>query len=353
MADKQTMEISISTSTIMKVVFTLLLFVFVYLLRDVLIILFLAIVIASAIGPFTNWLEGKKVPRILSVLMLYVAFFSLFILLLSLVVPIISFEINQLSQALPKFVSNISGALEKAQQSANNRYFDFLGEMQNFLDSFSSLLQASSQSVISLVISIFGGLFSFLAVIVISFYLSIMRQGISGFIDSIVPEKYEGYIVSLWKRSEHKVGRWLQGQLLLSLSVGLFVFVGLSLLNVKYALLLGIIAMLLEIVPIAGPVISAIPGILIAFSQSPSLGIWVLVFYIVIQQLESQILTPIVLGKTLGLNPITVIIALLIGGKMAGILGILLAVPVAVVIVEVLDDIARQKESRRLTVTSS
>jgi predicted PurR-regulated permease PerM len=314
----------------------------------VIVILFFAIIIASAVGPFANWLEQKKIPRLLSVLVLYLALFGLLVFLLSLIVPVISSELGQLTQALPKFISSISGALEKAQQTTTTRYFDFFSEIQNLLDSFSQFLQISSGSVLNLIINVFGGVLSFVAVIVISFYLSVMRQGVAGFIKSVLPAKYEDYIIGLWKRAEHKVGRWLQGQLLLALSVGLFVFIGLSLLNVKYALLLGIVAMILEIVPIAGPVISAIPGVILAFAQSPILGMWVLVFYVAVQQFEAHVLTPLILGRTIGLNPVTVIIALLIGGKIAGILGIILAVPVAVIIVEILDDLAKQKESRKM-----
>ena len=109
--------------------------------------------------------------------------------------------------------------------------------------------------------------------------------------------------------------------------------------------------MLLEIVPIVGPVIAAIPAIFLAFLQDPGLGIWVIIFYVAVQQVENHILTPLILGKTIGLNPVTVIIALLIGGQIAGILGILLSVPVAVIVVEILDDLARQKESRKAMAT--
>src|SRR3989344_1161066 len=344
-SDHQT--IHIETGSIFKIVFIILALVFLYLVRDVIVILFFAIIIASAVGPFANWLESKKFPRLLGVLLLYLAFFGLVVFLLSLIVPFIAVELGQLTQALPDFVSNLSGALEKAQQTTSSRYFDFFGEIQNTLDSFSQFLIAYSQSAFGLIINVFGGILSFVAIIIISFYLSVKRRGVIGFISSVMPEKYESYVIGLWKRAEFKVGRWLQGQLLLALSVGLMVFVGLSLLNVKYALLLGIVAMVLEIVPIVGPVLAAIPGLVLAFSQSPTLGVWVLVFYVAVQQIESHILTPLILGKTLGLNPVTVILALLIGGKVAGIIGILIAVPVAVVIVEILDDLAKQKESRR------
>ena len=348
MAEHQTLDIS--ATAIFKVAFTILALAFLYLVRNVLVILFFAIIIASAITPFANWLEQKRIPRLLGVLLLYLTFFGLIVFFLSLIVPVISSELSQLTQALPEFISNISGALEKAQQTTTTRYFDFFSEIQNLLDSFSQFLQVSSGSALNLIINVFGGLLSFFAIIVISFYLSVMKQGVAGFIRSVLPTKYEDYIISLWKRAEHKVGRWLQGQLLLALSVGLIVFVGLSLLKIKYALLLGIVAMILEIVPIVGPVISAIPGVVLAFAQSPMLGIWVIVFYVAVQQIESHILTPLVLGKTLGLNPVTVIIALLVGGTLGGIIGILLSVPVAVIVVEIFDDLAKQKESKKAVI---
>jgi len=348
LAEHQTLDIS--TTAIFKIAFTILALTFLYLVRNVLVILFFAIIIASAITPFANWLEQKRIPRLLGVLLLYLTFFGLIVFFLSLIVPVISSELSQLTQALPEFISNISGALEKAQQTTTTRYFDFFSEIQNLLDSFSQFLQVSSGSALNLIINVFGGLLSFFAIIVISFYLSVMKQGVAGFIRSVLPTKYEDYIIGLWKRAEHKVGRWLQGQLLLALSVGLIVFVGLSLLKIKYALLLGIVAMILEIVPIVGPVISAIPGVVLAFAQSPMLGIWVIVFYVAVQQIESHILTPLVLGKTLGLNPVTVIIALLVGGTLGGIIGILLSVPVAVIVVEIFDDLAKQKESKKAVI---
>jgi predicted PurR-regulated permease PerM len=174
-----------------------------------------------------------------------------------------------------------------------------------------------------------------------------MKNGIENFLASVVPERYEDYVTDLWRRVEVKVGLWLQGQMLLALIVGLLVFVGLTLLKVKFALLFGLLAMALEIVPIAGPVIAAIPAILMAFIQSPTLGLWVLIMWVVIQQTENHVLVPLILGKTTGLNPVVVILAILVGAQLAGIAGALLAVPVATIFVELLDDMARLKSSRR------
>lgn len=337
------LTIDISTSTILKVIFTVLFFVFLYLLVDVLIVLLFAIIIASAVSPFADWLDEKKFPRLLGVILLYLSIFSLIVFLLSLVIPFVGLEINQLIKALPEFIQSVSISIEQAQEVTSSRYFDFFNEILNFLDSFSEYLAISSQSVISFIIGIFGGILSFVAIIVISFYFSYMKNGIENFIRALVPDKYESIVLGVWKRSEIKVGRWVQGQLLLALIVGLAVYVGLSILGVRFALLMGIIAMILELVPNVGPVLAAIPAVILAFIQGPAiLGMWVILLYVIIQQAENHILVPIVLGRTVGLNPVVVIISLLIGLKLAGILGVILAVPVAAILVEILEEIAHQ-----------
>ena len=343
------LHIEIQTSTIIKTIFLVVCALVIYFLRDIAMILFLAIVIASGVGPFADWLEKKRIPRLLGVLLLYLTIFGLLVFLLSLVVPVLSGEFNELTSKLSTFINAISGAIDKVQSggAGANKYFDFLGEIENLLEGSSQYLRVLSQSIIGVVISIFGGIFSFFAVVILSFYLSVQKRGIAGFIKSIVPEKYEDYLVRLWTRTEHKVGRWFQAQLLLSLVVGLVVFIGLSLMHVRFALLLGLLAMILELIPTVGPVIAAIPAVILAFLQAPTLGIWVVIFYIVVQQLENHILTPLILGKSLGMNPVTVILALLIGAKVAGILGMIIAVPVATILVEILDDMAMKKESRR------
>ncbi|MEK9157597.1 MAG: AI-2E family transporter, partial [Patescibacteria group bacterium] len=317
-----------------------------YILKDVLIIFLFALVIASGISPFANWLDARKFPRVLGVLGLYLIILGLAAFILSLVIPYISDDIRRLIGSLPIVVERVSSSLDNVQQSSP-QYLDFLGELQNILEGLSSYLQQASQSVVGLIVSIFGGVFSFVSILIISFYLAVTKKGIEVFLGSVVPEKYEGYVVSLWKRTEVKVGQWLQAQLLLGLIVGLMVYIGLSLMHIKFALLLSLLVMVLELVPMVGPVVAAIPAVILAFIQSPTLGLWVVILYIVIQQLENHILVPYIMGKRLGLNPVVVIIALLVGSKLAGIPGMILAVPISTILVEVLDDVARQKESRR------
>lgn len=336
-------EIEISTSSFLKLVLIVILVVFLYLLRDVIAILALAIIIAAAISPFGNWLDRKKLPRLLGILLLYFAVIGLAVFLISLVTPFISQDINQLAANIPEVLDKISISLDAAQ-GQTSRFNDVLAELQNLLDTFSVSLQQSSQLGFGLLIDVFGGVISFISIILISFYLSVMRRGIDNFLLAITPKKYEPYVIDLWERTEAKVGRWLQGQLLLALIIGVTVYIGLSLLGVRFALTFAIIAMILELVPNVGPVLAAIPAVILAFLQAPVLGLYVLIFYIVIQQAENHILVPLVVGKTVGLNPVIVVIALLAGAKLAGIIGLILAVPAAAVIVEILDDVVRKKE---------
>ena len=342
-------HVEINTSTILKVVLIILFFVFLYVLKDVLIIFLFALIIASAISHFANWLDEKRFPRLLGVLLLYLVILALVVGILSLIIPFVSQDINQLTSTLPQLVAKVSTSLEKVQQGSP-QYLDFLSEIQNILQGFSDYLQQSSQSIIGLIISIFGGVMSAVAILIISFYLSVTKKGIESFLGSIVPEKYEGYAIDLWKRAELKVGLWLQGQLLLGLIMGLLVYVGLSLMDIKFPLIFGFLAAILEIVPMVGPVLAAIPAIFLAFLLSPVLGLWVIVFYVVVQQLENHLLVPVVLGKTIGLNPVVIIISLLIGQNLAGIPGMILSVPVATIIVEMMNDFAKHKDTRRQSV---
>lgn len=342
--------LDISTYTIIKFILIVLFFVLLYLVRQVLYILLFAIIIAAAINPFALWLDRKRIPRILGILILYLTVFVLVVFILTLVIPFISQEVGQLTEDLPRFIAKITASLETIKGETGA--FNIIGQLQGLLDAFSQFLQESSQSAVGLIVNVFGGVISFFGVVVISFYLSVMKRGIDTFLSSIVPDKYEKYILDLWHRSEKKLGRWFQAQLLLSLIVGLLTFVGLSLLNVKFALVLSGLIMVLELVPNVGPVLAAIPAVAVGFFQSPALGLWVILLYIGIQQLENNVLTPLILGRTLGVNPVVVIISLLVGFNLAGILGMILAVPVATVVVEWFNDIAEKKEKARAVTQS-
>ncbi|NQV13085.1 MAG: AI-2E family transporter, partial [Parcubacteria group bacterium] len=179
-----------------------------------------------------------------------------------------------------------------------------------------------------------------------SFYFTVQEDSLKKFIRSLAPMKHRPYIENLAGRIQKQIGYWLRGQIMLGLVVGIMLYVGLSLLGVKYALILAILGGLLEIVPYLGPIISAVPAVFLAFTQRPILALFVLILYIAVQQLENHILVPKVMQRVVGLNPLVTIIVILVGVKVAGIIGGILAVPIATAIQVFLSDIFEIKDEK-------
>ena len=204
-------------------------------------------------------------------------------------------------------------------------------------------LRTLGGNALGVIFSLLGGFDSGLILIVVSFYLASQENGIEHFLRMITPVRDEEYVVDLWARASAKIGRWLRGQLLLGLIVGALVYLALTILGIRYALSLGLLAVILELVPIIGPILAAIPAVFLGFLSSPLLGFIVALVYVAIQQLESHLLVPVVMQRTVGLNPLVVIISLLVGAKLGGILGMFLAVPLAAAVVEFLTDTDRKK----------
>ena len=192
-----------------------------------------------------------------------------------------------------------------------------------------------------------GGVTSLLATFVIAFYLTLSRDGVGRFIRAVFPEDLEDKVLSVYYRSKKKIGHWFQAQLILSFVVGFMVFAGLWLLGVKYAVILGIFAAIFELIPIVGPIFAGGLAVVIGFSESAATGIYVLLLFLVIQQLENHVLVPIMMQKAIDVHPVVILIALLGGVELAGFVGLILAVPAVVVASEVVNDWVAQKEINR------
>ena len=333
--------IEISTWSILKVIFIILFFAFLFLISNILIVLFLSLIIASAIYPWVNYLESKKIPRVLGALSVYIIAILFIVFLLYLVVPTMVDEIRQLASVLPSYYEVLSGKFSKTVLEISP---DYAKTAQDFLLNFGEKIKEMASSIFKTVAGVFGGFATFGIVLVISFYMASQEKGVASFIRLITPKHQEAYILNLWKRVEKKLGLWLQGQLLLGIIIGLVVFFGLYIIGVPYALLLGILAGVFEIVPVVGPIFSAFIGVAVALMIDPVLALLTLIFYIIVQQVENNILVPFLMKKMTGLNPIVIIVSLLIGWELGGVLGMIIAVPVATIAGELLDDYARLKE---------
>lgn len=334
--------IEISSSTILRTIFILLLLWFLYLVRDILALVFVAIIIVSAIDPVVDWFQKKKVPRSLTVLVVYVVFLAVLGTAIGLLVPPLVSEIRGLGESFPQMAEKFSGYFRIARDYAASH--NFQQQIANFTGSVTEKLSQIGSSVFSGTISFIGGILSFVVVLSVAFYMSVQERGIKKFFASLAPEEHRDYIQGFVDRIQFKMGRWLQGQMFLMLIIFALDYVGLLLIGAPYALVLALVAGFLEIVPYIGPVISAVIAVSISFLHDPVTGLLVLALFVTVQQLEGYILTPLVMKKAVGLNPVVVILALLIGAKLGGVMGVIIAVPVATVVSEVAGDLVRKRE---------
>ncbi|MFH1456623.1 MAG: AI-2E family transporter [Patescibacteria group bacterium] len=316
----------LSYKSILRVIFVLLVLAFLYTIRDVVALIFVSLITAAALDPFVDYFQKHKIPRALSILVIYLIVFAIFSVVVAMLVPPISEQVGQLAKNLPDYYNRVMvGFADETHQSSDT-------SLPEALTSLSSNLAETTRGVFSTLTGIFGGIIALISVLVIVFYLVVEEKGLKHFIHLIVPNKFQEYVTKLVDRIQEAMGLWLRGQLTLMLVVGLMTYFGLTIMGVKYALLLALFAGLTEIIPFVGPIVGSIPAIFIAFSDSLFKTLLVVILYIIVQQLENHILVPRVMEKATGLNPVVVIVAILIGGKLGGVIGALLAVPVAVMI---------------------
>jgi len=327
MDNKKAIKIEISTNVIWKTILILLLLWFLFLVRDILLLLFLAIVIVSAIQPFVDRMERKRVPRALSTILVYIVFIFLFGLLVYLIAPVLTEELNQFAQDIPKYLQSASNFLENIVQIAAD--YNFEEDLRRLISNSTNSLTDSLSGVFSNSLQFLGNFFKVIIVASLSFYMLVKKDGTKGFLQNTIPKKYQEYTIGLVERIQKKIGRWLIGQVTLILIIFGLDYLALYLMGVPFALIIAIFGGLLEIIPFIGPTIAVIPAALAALTISPLTMIFIIIAYIAIQQVENHLLTPLIMRSAVGLNPVVIILVLLIGGTLAGVPGVFLAVPFA------------------------
>lgn len=336
-------NINISSLTIFKILAIGLVLYFLYLIKDVVIILFVSLILASALDPSVDWLQKKKIPRSISIIFFYLIALSVLGGVLYLLIPAIIKETAQLAADFPRYYDKLMSGFSSLKEFSAR--YGFLNDIKSSIESLSANLQGAATGVFTTVSDIINGIVSFFMILVITFYMVVEENAVKKVIWSIAPEKHQPYLMQLVNRMQKKIGLWLRGQLILSLVVFIFIYVGLSILGIKYALVLALMAGLFEMVPYIGPTLAAVPGIFLAFTQAPILALFTAIIYYITQLLENNILVPKIMQKAVGLNPIVSISVLLIGLKLAGILGAVLSIPVATAANVFIQDIFSSKDS--------
>lgn len=323
----------ISFSSILKIVAVILALVFLYLIKGVLVILFLALILSAAADTPVDWLARHKVRRSLAVGMVYISGLAAFSLIIYLIVPSLAAQIKTIAQNLPDYLLKFED--RAAGIGVEN--------LQELLLALGDKLSSSAGSIFAGIMNFFGGIFSALMILIISIYLTIAEKSIKTFVVSMVSPGEEEYAAGLVDKVMFKLGAWFRGQLVLMFAVGLLTFISLTLMGIDFALTLALIAGLFEIMPIIGPILAAVPAILFVLPQSLGLAVLVAVLYYVVQEIEKYVIVPLVMKKAVGLNPLAIIVSILIGFEVYGIVGAILAIPSAAIISIAVSDLLERR----------
>ena len=320
-----TNKVEISHKTIFFIILFLLSIWLVIQIRDILLLLFVAFILMSALSPTVDRLEKLHIPRAIAILIIYIIGIFIIGVIGTLVVPPLVTQSARLVMKLPDFINTI------VPSSHLN------------LDNIIQQIIPIGEGVVKLSVGIFSNFITIISFLVFTFYFLLERKKLERDLVEFVGTEAGERIFLIISQVETKLGAWVRGELALMTIVGVACYIGLSILRIDYALPLAIFAGFLEVVPIIGPIVSAIRAVLVAFGTSSGLAIVVVALYTLIQQLENNLIVPTVMKKAVGLSPLITILALMIGGRLAGVVGALISVPIIVVLQIILKDILKYK----------
>lgn len=330
---KKPVSVEISHRTIIFTAVLILSLWFLFLIREIILLIFLSIILVSALLKPVEWLHARRIPRAIAVLIVYLVVISVISVTLSIIIPPLVSQTGGFINNLPRIIGTIN---------------DFLVFNKIPVDEISKVLttqiNAIAGNVVSISTAIFSSIFLLITLFVLSFYLLLEWRMVTKLFASAFNAKQEKRTTSLISDVERSLGAWVRGQLTLSLIIGVASYVGLTILGIPFALPLALVAGILEVIPLLGPIVSAIPAVLVGLTVSPVLGLAVVALFFIIQQLENHIVVPMVMSKVVGLQPALVIISLLIGSTLNGVAGAFLAVPVMLVIKIVLKDLLGEEQ---------
>ncbi len=321
----------ISNNEIIVAVTFIALILFLIMIRDILAIIFISYIVMAALLPFVNFLKRRKIPHLLAVLITFFIAITLSIVVIFPLIPFFTIQFQSLFTSFPHILDKAAGIIGiKISASQIN-------------DFFSKDLGKLGFGAFTLTLTIFGGIFSLLTSFIICFYMVLdhekLRKDAAGLFEGKSKEK----ALSIIEQIEDKLGSWFRGQIMLSITIGFMTWIALTILGIPFALPLALLTALLEVIPTIGPIISSIPAIIVALSISPTLTIFTAVTYLFIQMFENNVLVPKIMQRQVGLNPIIVIIAVIVGTTVMGIMGGLLSVPFITVLVVLFNNFRSQR----------
>ncbi len=336
--------LDISWGTIVKFALTGFLVYVVFLIRDILVLVLFGLIISVLFDPVIDFLQKRRIPRVVSTLGVYLTLFGLFSYTVFATTPIFVQEIQEFSHRLPEYFENrISPSLEGLGVKS---FQDF----QSFVDAITQGATKDTSNIFKALFSIFGGIFSTIFVVSVSIFLSIEDRPVEKVIGVLFPKRYEALALDLWKRSQKKVTGWFLSRVISSTFVLCATYFTLIIFKVDSPLSLSLFAGILNFVPVVGPLLAGVVIALIVALESPLQALFVLLAFILIQQVEENVLMPLLSKRFIGLPPSLVLISLAIGAQFWGIMGAILAIPLAGIFFEFLRDFLKKRKEEKTIV---
>jgi len=336
--------LDISWGTIVKLALAGFLVYVVFLIREILVLVLFGLIISVLFDPVIDFLQKRRIPRVVSTLGVYLVLFGLLSYTVFATTPIFVQEIQEFSHRLPQyFEERISPSLEGLGVTT---FQDF----QSFVNAITEGATRDTSNILGALFSIFGGIFSTIFVVSVSIFLSIEDRPIEKVIGLLFPKRYEMLALDLWKRSQKKVSGWFLSRVISSTFVFSATYFTLILFDVSSPLSLSLFAGVLNFVPVVGPLLAGVVLSLFVVLESPLQALFVLLAFILIQQVEENIIMPLLSKRFIGLPPSLVLISLAIGAQFWGIMGAILAIPLAGIFFEFLRDFLRKRKEEKTVV---
>jgi len=342
--EEQKSLLDISWGTIFKVSAAIVSFYFLFQIRNLLMSFVFAVVISILFEPAVIFLRKFKIPRVLAVPLLYIGFFGLMSLMIYSTVPLFSSEVAQFSKILPDYFERISPLLKGLGIAA-------FEDVDTAIKTLEGVLNNMAGNILSALFMIFGGIMTTIFVLTISAFISLEEKGVEKNLVLLFPSKHESYILSLWRRCEKKISNWFLVRLAACFFVGAASYIAFLALNIQYPFILGLVAGAFNFIPIVGPVATAVLLFATTAVDSVLKAVFVVVVFTLIQQVENNILTPILSKKLVDLSPVLVLMSLAVGGALWGFLGAILATPLVGILFEFLTDYLKEKRGKEIEAT--
>jgi predicted PurR-regulated permease PerM len=314
--------------------------------REALMLIYVSALIAMGFSPVVQVIERprrgrSRIPRWLAILVIYVAIVALLVLVALAVVPPLIAQAGALWARMPAEFDKIQAFLIR---------YKLMRSPITLAEVVQNAPTGSANDAVGTVLvalsSLVGGVFGFVTILILSFYLLVEAKAMFEYISRFIPPGRRGDVANAAREAVVKVSAWLSAQFVLAGVMGTFAAIGLFLMGVPYFYVVALVAAIGETIPIVGPVIGGITAVLVSLSVSPKLALMVGVFFLVLHQLEANVLVPKIMERRVGVSPVAVLVALLIGGALWGLVGAILAIPTAAILSIIVDQIAADREVR-------